>query len=275
MKRWLYVTLIVIFSLVFLVSGFFLVRYFLASRKQQSQFDELAQLVAQVQTDPAADIEPADTSATQTDPSDPFVTLTDPDTGVPVQVLRQYAKLYERNNHLIGWMCIEDTKINYPVMQTPDSKDYYLKRDFNREYSEHGCLYVQENCNVSTSDNLIIYGHNMRDGSMFAALQDYKKESFYKTHPRITFNTLTEYRTYEILSVFYTTASEGQGFAYYQFTDAADETAFHDFVSTCKKLSIYDTGVTAAYGDKLITLSTCEYSQANGRLVVVAKYINN
>lgn len=269
MKRWIYICLIVVFSLTFVVSAFFLTRYFLQSRDQQAQFDRLAGLVAQ-QTDPGRD----DPSAAGSS-YDAYVQITHPVTGEQIRILRQYAQLFLENPHMAGWMHIPGTKVNYPVMQTPEEPNYYLARNFSRESSAHGCLYAQENCDLAASDNVIIYGHNMRDGSMFAALHKYKDERFFREHKTILFDTLFETRTYEIMAVFYTTATEGMGFTYHEFTDAADEAAFTQFVNTCKDLSVYDTGVTAKYGDRLITLSTCEYSQTNGRLVVVAKYSDN
>jgi len=269
MKRWIYIILIILFAAVFAVSAFVLVRYYSQSRDQQSEFDQLAQLVAQ-QTVPVPEDPAAPTVA-----YDPFTSVTHPVTGETVYVLREYAPLFLENPHTVGWMHIPSTKVNYPVMQTPDAPNYYLKRSFSGEPSAHGCLYAQENCDLETSDNVVIYGHNMRDGSMFAALHKYQDKSFFLEHGTIIFNTLFEHRTYEILSVFNTSASEGMGFSYHTFTDAADEAEFDQFVNTCKALSFYDTGVTAQYGDRLITLSTCEYSQTNGRLVVVAKLLEN
>jgi sortase B len=188
--------------------------------------------------------------------------------------LPEYADLYLMNSDIVGWIRIEDTNVNYPVMQTPYSPDYYLKRDFNKESNNNGCIYVREQCDVfAPSDNLTIYGHNMRSGAMFANLFKFKDKSFWETHKTFTFDTLLEHHTYEIIAVFKTTASVGRGFAYHHFVNAKDEADFDQFIATCKKLAFYDTGVSAVYGDKLITLSTCEYSQTNGRLVVVAKRV--
>ena len=201
--------------------------------------------------------------------------IQDPKTGEIISVLREYETVYLMNTDMVGWMRIDDTKVNYPVMQTPDWTDYYLHRNFEKEYSAHGCLYVREVCDVEhPSDNLTIYGHKMKDGSMFAPLFDYKEKSFWETHKTIHFDTVTEHHTYEIFSVFVTTASVGQGFPYHEFVDAADAAQFDDYVANCKQLALYDTGITPQYGDKLITLSTCEYSQVNGRLVVVAKRVS-
>ena len=110
----------------------------------------------------------------------------------------------------------------------------------------------------------------MADGSMFAALNAYTSKDAWDKNNLIFFDTLNEYHTYKIFAVFKTSANVGQGFSYHKFVDAANEQEFNDFVSTCKKLAFYDTGITPVYGDKLICLSTCEYTLDNGRLVVAA-----
>ena len=115
-----------------------------------------------------------------------------------------------------------------------------------------------------------MFGHNMKDGSMFATLNNYVNQYFWEDNQIILFDNLYEYHTYKIFAVFKTSASLGEGFGYHKFVDAANEQEFNDFVSTCKKLSFYDTGITPVYGDKLICLSTCEYTLENGRLVVAA-----
>lgn len=145
-----------------------------------------------------------------------------------------------------------------------------------KEYSSYGCPYVQENCDVlKPSDNVVIYGHHMNNGSMFADLEKFKDEDFWREHKTIAFNTLTEKNEYEILAVFKTVVytDSPEAFKYYRFTDAQSPEEFDAYIEKCKELSLYDTGVSAEYGDKLITLSTCEYSRTNGRLVVVAKKV--
>ena len=158
-------------------------------------------------------------------------------------------------------------------MQTKDNPNYYLKRNFEKEYSDLGTPYIQEDCDLLTSDNLIIYGHHISGNRMFGALEDYKSKSFYEEHKTIHFDTLTQQGEYEIVAVFKTVAYSSEGFRYYDFVRAESEEEFNAYVETCRELALYDTGVTAEYGDKLITLSTCEYSAANGRLVVVAKLL--
>ena len=154
--------------------------------------------------------------------------------------------------------------------------NFYLKHGFDKAYSDYGCPYVQEDCDVQEpSDNLVIYGHHMSNGSMFAHLEKFKSKDFWSEHRMITFNTLTDRQEYEIVAVFRTVVytDSPEAFKFYRFIDAESANAFDDFIAKCKELSFYDTGVTAEYGDKLITLSTCEYSRNNSRLVVVAKRI--
>lgn len=185
----------------------------------------------------------------------------------------KYQKLYLQNEDMVGWISIAGTTINYPVMQSRNNPNFYLKHNFEKEYSYLGTPYVQENCDIAESDNLVIYGHHIKGGKMFGALEDYKSKSFYEEHKNIQFDTLTEQEEYEIVAVFKTVAYSSEGFRYYDFVDAENEEDFNSYVGKCKELALYDTGVTAEYGDRLITLSTCEYSAQNGRLVVVAKKV--
>ena len=184
----------------------------------------------------------------------------------------KYAELYAQNSDFIGWLRIDGTGIDYPVMQSKDDPDFYLKRNFGKEYSRFGLPYMQANCNLS-SDNIIIYGHNIKSKSMFNELTRYKDKDFYAAHKYITFDTLDERRTYEVIAAFKTVAYSDSGFQCYDFVNANTEEEFNDYVAKSRALSFYDTGVTAEYGDKLLTLSTCEYSQKNGRFAVVAKLI--
>lgn len=178
------------------------------------------------------------------------------------------------NSDVIGWIKINGTNINYPIMQ---NGDYYLRRNIYKNYSSHGTPYLAEYCNLRTSDNLIIYGHHMNDNSMFSNLVKYKNYSYYKNHKYIYFYTLkdgqTIENTYEIVIAFKTIAYSDNGFKYYNYTNFYDEEDFNLFVEKCRNLEFYNTGSNLKYGDKLITLSTCEYSQKNGRMVVVAKKI--
>lgn len=181
--------------------------------------------------------------------------------------------LHGENPDCIGWIQIEGTVIDYPVMYHPAEENYYLHRDFYGEYSANGCLFLSELCNPKTSDNLIIYGHHMNSGKMFAALDQYKDVQFYRKHPLISYNTLEGKETYQVFAVFCTPVYTGSDFRYYTFTKVEDAEDYQEYIEAVKGRSLYDTGTTPFFGDKLLTLSTCEYSQRNGRIVVVAKKI--
>lgn len=191
--------------------------------------------------------------------------------GESLTAYEKYLPLYESNPDFVGWLTIPGTHIDYPVVQTPAKPDYYLRRSFDGRYSLHGTPYVQENCMPDLSDNMVIYGHHMNDGTMFADLCRYADENFYREHSVIRFDTLEGYGEYEVMAVFKTAVYTGEGFAYYRFVDAADAEDFDAYIAQCRQLALYDTGVNAVYGDRLLTLSTCEYSQPNGRMVVVAR----
>lgn len=183
-------------------------------------------------------------------------------------------KMYDLNNDLIGWIKIDGTNIDYPIMQ---NKDYYLYRNFYKEYSSHGTPYLEDSCNIDSSDNLIIYGHHMNDNSMFSQLDNFKKKSFYNNHKFIKFytikNGITEENLYEIVLVFKTVVYAENSFEYYKYINFYNEEEFKIFNSKCNDLKLYNTDSTMDFTDHLITLSTCEYSQKNGRMVIIAKKI--
>lgn len=187
-------------------------------------------------------------------------------------MLAKYASLYEENNDLAGWLSIEGMKIDYPVMQCGDD-EYYLSHDFYGEESKYGCLYVRNQADLEDGANFLIYGHNMRDGAMFGDLDLYQEESFYKEHPTVSFHTLYEERTYDIIAVFRSQVYrvDEDVFKYYKFYEANTREEFEDFYSNVKALSLYDTGVEAEFGDTFLTLSTCAYHVEDGRFVVVAR----
>ena len=191
-------------------------------------------------------------------------------------ILPEYEILYQKNKKLIGWIKIDDTNIDYPVMQTSDN-EYYLDHNYNQEYDKNGSIFLDTACSVyPRSTNLIVYGHHMKSGKMFGNLQKYAKESYYEEHKLIQFDTIYEKGTYEIMYVFRSQVfnEDDLVFKYYQFINANSGNEFESYMDEMKKLSLYDTGVTANYGDILLTLSTCDNSQTDGRFVVVAKKVS-
>lgn len=277
--RKLYNCLLGFFVLIFLVSLTLIARYAVESYRNNQSNNEWAglkeSLQAAVTTKPTE--KPTTAPPVTTVPNATEGTTVPPTTTPPTepQILPEYLPIYQKNTDMVGWIEVPGTKVNYPVMQTPNNKDYYLKRDFNHNWSDWGCIYAREACDINKpSDNIVLYGHHMADGSMFAQLETrYKRKSFWEEHQYLTFDTLYEHHTYQIIACFRTSANVGQGFPYHQFNDAATEEEFNAFIAEVKRLSLYDTGLTAEYGDKLLTLSTCEYTLPNGRFVVVAKRI--
>lgn len=244
--RVLYWCLVGLLGAVFLFAAFMIARHFHEARRSAGQFEDLTALTQEAVPET-------------------------PEAKLPT-VEEKYAPVLAQNEDFVGWIKIEGTKIDYPVVQTPDRPNYYLRRGFDKKYSYYGVPYVAELCDMETSDNIIIYGHNMNNGSMFSDLEKYRSEKFWQEHRYITFDTLYGFGTYEILAVFKTAAGAKDEFSYHKFADGNQE-GFDQYISQCKAMSLYDTGVTAQKGDRLITLSTCEYTRENGRFAVVAKKI--
>jgi len=245
LKKIIYVLFLLLLISIMLISSIFIYNEVKEDNKQEKIFEELSNIIETKE----------ETSTKQENVEDEI----------------NIEELYNINNDLVGWLKIDNTSIDYPVMQTKNRPNYYLRRNFYKEYSIMGTPYIAEQCDLNKSDNLIIYGHHINGNKMFGELEKYKKEAFYKNHSIIKFYTKDELQEYKIISVFKTVAHTG--FEYYKYYYFKNESEFNTFIEKCKKLAFYNIEDTASYGDKLITLSTCEYSQENGRLVVIAKKI--
>lgn len=187
-------------------------------------------------------------------------------------VLPQYEELVAQNPDMVGWVRIDGTGIDYPVMYTGD--DFYLEHDFDRCPSQSGVPYIDKRCSVEPfGTNTIVYAHNMKNGSMFARLLRYQDKRYYEQHPTIRFDTLYKEQEYDILAVFESKVYKKSDtvFKHYNFLNAQSEQEFEKYIQGIQAQALYDTGVTAQYGDELITLMTCAYHTENGRFVVVAK----
>lgn len=192
-------------------------------------------------------------------------------------ILPKYQDLYTQNSDLVGWLTIDAIGVDYPVMQTPGDNEYYLRRGFDKLYSLAGSLFLDENCRITSPStaNWLIYGHNMSDGSMFGQLDKYAEESFYREHPTFEFDTLYEEMQWQIVAVIRTQVG-ADDLPYYTFFDASSERDWQAKYQAVMDLALYDTGVTAQYGDQLLTLSTCgtTSSTTDKRLAVIAKRID-
>lgn len=190
----------------------------------------------------------------------------------PREILPQFQDLAAQNPDLAGWLTVGGTRIDYPVMYSPDEPERYLHANFEKQYSFAGLPFIDAAGQVD-SGNRVIYAHNMLDGSMFRGLFRYEQKNYWEKHPTFTFSTLYEEKEYEIMSVFYDKVYKktDTNFKFYQFFDTSDAEHFARAMEHFQEKQLYDTGITAQPGDKLITLVTCAYQTDNGRFVVVAR----
>lgn len=189
-----------------------------------------------------------------------------------VEAQKRYGAIFERNNDFMAWITIDGTNVSYPVMQTPNEPNYYLKRAFDKSYSEYGVPYIDERCMVGISNNIVVYGHNMSDGALFHDLLHYDDKAFYEDHQIIQFDTLAGLAQYQVVAAFKFNTNK-ETFMFNQYATMNEE-EFEDYMDNVHSRQLYDTGVDAEYGDELLTLSTCEYTYRNGRFIVVAKKVS-
>ena len=242
------------------ISSYFFIKELVKNKKETDIFDDLQEIV-----------EKPENTTNENQFTDIFENEEGNLSSENTYNLENIAKI---NSDIIGWIKIDGTNIDYPIMQ---NGDYYLHKDIYKNYSSHGTPYLAPFCNLKKSDNLIIYGHHMKDNTMFSQLEKYKNYNFYLNHKYIKFFTIENGRTientYEVMIAFKTIAYSDEGFRYYSYTDFQNYEDYEEFVENCRNLEFYYTGVVGTHQDKYITLSTCEYSQKNGRMVVVAKKV--
>ena len=243
-----YTVALAFFALVFVASAGALLSRLWQDKQTESEFTQLESLIAEPSTETVS-VETTVDNATR------------------------FAPLVARNPDFVGWIKIEGTNLSFPVMYSPDRPDFYLRHDFSQEYSNYGTPYLDEDCTLTAdaqSNNLVIYGHNMKTGTIFGCLTYYKEASMYEEHPTIRLDTLYGGGDYEVYAAFAIDVVQDTSFPYNTFLDM-DEATFNEFVAETKRRSDVDSGITPSYGDQLLTLSTCEYSSANGRYVVCAR----
>ena len=192
--------------------------------------------------------------------------------------LPQYQEMSDKYPELYGWLQIPETQIDMPVMRPEEDREFYLHHDFTGAESSEGALFVdQESSSYPQDDNIVIYGHNMKNGHVFGMLNMYSDMDFYQAHREIYFDTLYETGVYEVVAVLRTRIlNENEaGFRYYQFFNYQNEGEFQKCLEFVEQNRIFETGGTLQFGDHVLMLSTCEYSQENGRLVIVARKKEN
>ena len=258
-KRLLWNAAVIICLAVFVISAAAFGRTFWQSRQEDQTFQELVQ-IAEANT---ADAKTADQSGLQEGADQ---------TGGTQAPRRDYAAIKALNQDFAAWLTIEDTPIDYPVMATPEDMQYYIHRDFYGKDSVSGTLFLGDDFSTE-SMSMIIYGHNMKNGTMFGELDRYARDSYWREHPVIRLSTVDEDREYEIFAAFQTRLLyEGEeGFAYYAYTGDLSQEEYEEFVEQAKAMTPYDTGITPEYGEQLVMLSTCSYHTENGRFVVVGR----
>jgi sortase B len=225
------------------------------------------------ETDPTT--KPSETTVPSEPTTEETTQPTEPEESL---MLQELARLHEENSDLIGWVRIDGTMIDYPVMYTPYDGEKYIHKNFYGEYSFAGLPFLEDGCSLDPeSENLIIYGHHMINGTMFENLMNYQQKSFWEDHPTIYFATLEEERTYEIFAVLKDRVyyQYEDVFKFYQFIEVDDEARFNEGMAYFKENSLYDTGITPQYGDRLITLVTCAYHHQYGRFVVLARLVED
>ena len=246
---------------VLLVCGFMVGRELLSRQKEKEVFEELAKLVTVEKS-----------TASPAPSSSPIASMTPDNTDVPEEsptenepAQRDLSELFAMNEDFVGWLCIPDTDINYPVVHTPGDPEKYLRRNFQGEYSESGVPFLDFRCSLD-SDNLIIYGHNMMNGTMFAALQGYVQEDFCKVHPIVEFQTADGCAKYRVFAVAWVKSNDD----WYKAVDLSSAEDFSSAVDKVMSKALFTINSAPEYGVQILTLSTCYDSAHNGRLLVLA-----
>ena len=266
---WVYIlfSLIIVFSILYMIQNFFI-------KKEAVQERNLLNTIKVVRTEEMIENPEENIIKNETENIIEQVEEKTKEELKDTERTLKVQRLQEENSDIVRWLEIPNTTINYPVLQGKDN-EYYMYHNYKKQKSKNGSIFLTKDYDWSIpSSNLLIYGHNMQNGTMFQELLRYKKEEFYKQHPIIRFTTEKEDAEYEIISVFPSRVyykSEKNVFRYYYFVNAKNEAEYNEFVKNAKKASLYDIEATAEYGDQLLTLSTCSYHTEDGRFAVVAR----
>lgn len=252
---------ITLLSAVLVTCGMMIGGELLSRQKEKEDFEELAKLVTVEK--PSTSPTPSAYPPASTLPDNSEIPEEMPAEDEPAQ--RALSELFAMNEDFVGWLCIPETDINYPVMHTPDDPEKYLRRNFQGEYSESGVPFLDFRCSLD-SDNLIIYGHNMMNGTMFAALQGYVQEDFCEQHPIIEFQTADGCEEYQLFAVAWVKSNDD----WYKFVGATGAKDFNSAVERIIGKALFQVVSRPEFGTQILTLSTCYDSAHNGRLLVLA-----
>ena len=269
--------MLVVCVAVFLVSGFMLIRDYIQTSRQQETFDQLSSRFALEAKEAAAGQDPEGQNGEEGQ-QEQKQRMSPQEWSRQWERLAQerfevYRSMKAENPDMVGWIRIQGTAIDYPVMQTPDRVDFYLHRDFYKNKSSYGTPYMSEVCRYEEPrTSLMINGHHMRNGSMFAALQNYTEQEYFTEHPYVQFDTMEEAGSYEVAAVIKLSAS-GDQTIWQQLLFPKEEEDFGKAWERVKNQSFYDTGVELKEEDELLALVTCEYTLKNGRILLIARRI--
>ncbi|MGU8717548.1 class B sortase [Clostridium perfringens] len=177
--------------------------------------------------------------------------------------------LFNQNHDFIAWLSIADTPIDYPVMSTPNDPNYYLRRDFHKEYAISGTFFIGDGL-TPDSKSFVVYGHNMQNSTMFGTLDNYEDKKYMESHKYIELKTLKEDRRYEVIAAFYTNI-ETSDFQYFNFCGNPSRDAYEKYINELSKVSLYGKVENITHEDQIMMLSTCSDTSGPERFVVVAK----
>ncbi|MDR0886755.1 MAG: class B sortase [Clostridiales Family XIII bacterium] len=240
--------IIILLVIVIAVCAYKLLSYYIGNAKEEKAFDQVRMPTVAEET-----------------------TITDAD------IVAHYKDLLAQNADFVGWITMPGTQIDYPVMQTISDPEFYLKRDFSKEDSSKGTPFMSERSTaIPQSLSMLIFGHHWKDGSMFQNLDKFKEPDYFDTHKTIIFDTV-EYRAeFEVIGAVVTDwTGDNDSFKVYSFDNNGDEAYYNDYLAQVKSRSIIQSDFEPTYPQKLIALSTCEYSRKNGRIVVIGAEVNH
>ena len=191
------------------------------------------------------------------------------------KILPELKDIYKMNKDLVAWLSIDDTTIDYPVVQRPKDNEFYLHHDFFRKDNENGQIILDAKCDPYTpSYNLVVSGHHMRNRSMFGCMDDFKQQSYYEDHKFVTFDTLMRRGTYVIFAAFYSADYDEYEDGFRYNADLRYKIDVDMWLDEVEENNIYDTDIPVAFGDEFLTLTTCDHSRRDdGRFVLICRRV--
>lgn len=276
-KKWLYRLALCLCMAVFLFSAYRIGSYYLTAHQESDVYDDLSDLVADAEKEGQQNAGQQSGSGSGTQDPDQNQSGQIPQDPPPLYAesgkLYRYDALYNKNPDLVGWIYIPGTDRNYPVMQTPEDEEYYLRRNFYKKKANAGTPFLDKDSELEDPNSrIMVYGHNLKSGGMFHPFTKYTKQSYWKKYPTFTFDTLYETRTYRIVAVVQLDLTEVGHFGYYAHDHFSSAASYNGFIQQAKEAALYDTGVNPTYGQQMMILSTCSYhvDGDGGRLAIIA-----